>query len=134
MPSKLLVRRLYRPEEVSQELAYRSGWWDVYAGPLPPLPGAASTSTAAAKPPTDLVVDVDKVVAKAAARLPQGKTPLGGRPRTRSWVVLHSLRRGCFTDARRRHARASGARSLCGAFAARRHWHGAGHVLRGGHL
>lgn len=28
------MRRLYRPEDISQDLAYKAGWWDLYAGPV----------------------------------------------------------------------------------------------------
>ena len=31
MPSKVEVLRFYRPEDISQEQAYRSGFWDVFA-------------------------------------------------------------------------------------------------------
>jgi hypothetical protein len=33
VPSQLRIRRLYRPEDISREVAYRSGWWDVFVGP-----------------------------------------------------------------------------------------------------
>jgi len=53
LPARVVLRRLYRPEDISSDLAYKSAWWDVYAGPL------ASTTTA----------DVDEVVGKAAAAI-----------------------------------------------------------------
>ena len=31
VPSKVEVLRFYRPEDISQEQAYRSGFWDVFA-------------------------------------------------------------------------------------------------------
>ncbi|GIL65377.1 hypothetical protein Vafri_19006 [Volvox africanus] len=54
IPSTIQVRRSYRPEDISRDVAYRSDWWDLYA------PTIAPTS------PSSLSLSVSEVYGKCA--------------------------------------------------------------------
>lgn len=60
------MRRLYRPEDISRDLAHGSGLWDVYAAPV----GSPE------------LVDVRHVMGKAAARLHSEPVAEGGERHT----------------------------------------------------
>ncbi|GLI71179.1 hypothetical protein VaNZ11_016282 [Volvox africanus] len=54
VPSTIQVRRFYRPEDISRDVAYRSDWWDLYA------------PTTAPTPPPSLTLSVNEVYGKCA--------------------------------------------------------------------
>lgn len=67
-PLAVQVRRFYRPEDVSQDIAYRAGWWDLYApqGLAEEAAGKASWGVA-----------VDQVYGKCAVVIGAANRPEG---------------------------------------------------------
>ena len=57
-PSKVEVRRFYRPEDISQQQAYEADFWDVYASE------------------EKLQVDVSGIVSKCSVSLEEQPGPL----------------------------------------------------------
>lgn len=67
-PSKIKIQRFYRPEDISKDFAYKSGFWDIYASPEPPSSGSCGWVQ---------WVDIGCMVHKCGAKAVGAKVPEG---------------------------------------------------------
>ncbi|PNH03379.1 DNA (cytosine-5)-methyltransferase 1, partial [Tetrabaena socialis] len=94
LPATLQVRRFYRPEDVSADVAYNSGWWDLYAPAAAPAAAAAAAGGSSSGAygsggaPAAVELAVAEVYGKCKAVVGR---PLPKKPLVDTFVVVGSF-------------------------------------------